>query len=246
MYQQPVLTEWNHLTGTLVQGIDSCVFKMFNLPLSATYLDMEDGHALDFVHILRQFERDLHKLRAMCIPISNDLYRRQYNQHCKLDLSPMSCGRNFINYAQQQGWEPTLLTAVSQLKECLEDPAIRSTAENIQYLILVAGACLPLTYCFRATRGIPKITIDIDDLDHEELGRARRISFAAAAAYRSRWYRKREDRKREREERERRREREERERQERRPRPQESRVQNVVILNPANNVTACCVQAAIF
>jgi hypothetical protein len=160
MSQQPALNEWTILSTSLVAGIDTVVYPMFNLPLSQPSLYVENYGELDFVHILRQFERDMHRVRGICIPIFNDLYYHEYGQHFTLDLSPMSCGRDFMATAQQQGLEPTLLTAVPQLRECLMDPDIRNTLENIKYLLLVAGACLALTDGFRAMRCLPRVNMD--------------------------------------------------------------------------------------
>jgi hypothetical protein len=179
-------TEWNLLASSLVEGIDAVFNPMFHLPLSATYLVVGDTQ-LDFVHILRQFERDVHRVRGMCIPLFNDLYRREYNQYCRLNLSPMVCGRDFMASALEQQLEPTLFTAVSELRLCLIDPNIRNTLENIQYLILVAGACLALTDGFRAMRCLPRVNMeDVASSNGSSKGRARHRSFKDGAAYRTR------------------------------------------------------------
>jgi hypothetical protein len=268
MSQQPVFYEWNNLVTSLVVGIDTVVCPMLNLSLSQRTLYLEGYGYVHFVHILRAFELEVHRVRGMCIPIFNDQYHRAYGQYCRLNLSPMVCGRDFINTCRQDPniGDPTLMTAVWTLRECLADPNIINTLENTQYLILVAGACLALTDGFRATRGIPKKTIDDDDDFVDDgwgehfsraikRGRAMGRAFAAEAAWfrehherrerqrerSERYEREERERRREREERERcrereEREREERERQERRPRPQEPRVQNVVNNHVVNNV----------
>jgi hypothetical protein len=156
MAQQPtdlILTEWNLFTTTLIDAIDTFVYPMFTI-----YVE-NYGHE-DFVHNLRTFERDMHELHSMCIPLFNDLYHREYGYqprfHPRFLPLLMHNRGEFMATVQDLGLEPTLLTAVSQLRRCLIDPDIRNTLGKIQYLILVTGACLTFTDEFRAMRGLPR------------------------------------------------------------------------------------------